>query len=109
MKSEVKSALIFGVIIVAGIGIMSLVFSSFDEEVNSSIMPTEDNLLSKIDKSRFKQAPDLIGIAHYLNTTPEKLSEEMEGKVILYDIWTYSCINCIRTLPYITSWSDKYS
>jgi thiol-disulfide isomerase/thioredoxin len=109
MKSEVKTALIFGVIIIAGIGIMSLVFSSFDEEINSSIMPTEDNLLSKIDKSRFKQAPDLIRIAHYLNTTPEKLSEEMEGKVILYDIWTYSCINCIRTLPYITSWSDKYS
>jgi thiol-disulfide isomerase/thioredoxin len=109
MRSEVKTGLIFGVIIIVGIGIMSLVFSSFDEQVTSSNVPTEDNLLSKIDKSKFKQAPNLVGIAHYLNTTPKKLSDEMEGKVILYDIWTYSCINCIRTLPYITSWSDKYS
>jgi len=109
MRSEVKTGSIFGVIIIIGIGIMSLVFSSFDEQVTSSNVLTEDNLLSKIDKSKFKQAPNLVGIAHYLNTTPKKLSDEMEGKVILYDIWTYSCINCIRTLPYITSWSDKYS
>jgi len=109
MKSEIKTALIFGIIIVVGIGIMSVVFSTFDEQVRSSNVLTEGNLLSEIDKSRFKQAPDLVGIAHYLNTTSEKLSGEMEGKVILYDIWTYSCINCVRTLPYITAWSDKYS
>ncbi len=109
MKSEVKTALIFGIIIVAGIGIMSLVFSSFDEPIISSNVPTKDNLPSKIDKSKFKMAPDLIGIAQYLNTTPEKLSKDMEGKVILYDIWTYTCINCIRTLPYITAWDDKYA
>ena len=30
-------------------------------------------------------------------------------KVVLYDIWTYSCINCIRTLPHITAWDDKYA
>jgi thiol-disulfide isomerase/thioredoxin len=62
-----------------------------------------------IDKSKFKMAPDLVGIAHYLNTTPEKLASEIKGKVVLYDIWTYSCINCVRTLPYITAWNDKYS
>jgi thiol-disulfide isomerase/thioredoxin len=33
----------------------------------------------------------------------------MENKVILYDIWTYSCVNCIRTLPYITAWDEKYA
>jgi len=109
MKSEVKTALIFGIIIVVGIGIMSIVFSTFDEQVRPSNVLTEGDSLSEIDKSKFKQAPDLVGIAHYLNTTPEKLSDDMEGKVVLYDIWTYSCINCIRTLPYITSWSDKYS
>jgi len=109
MKSEVKTALIFGIVIVAGIGIMSMVFSTFDENVNSTDISAKDNLFSVFDKSGFKVAPDLVGIAHYLNTPPEKLSEEMKGKVILYDIWTYSCINCIRTLPYITAWSDKYS
>ena len=109
MKSEIKTALILGIMIAAGLGIMNMVFSSFDEEFKSANITTEEDLLTKIDKSGFKTAPDLVGIAHYLNTTPEKLSEEIKDKVILYDIWTYSCINCIRTLPYITAWDDKYA
>ncbi|WP_299292360.1 redoxin family protein [Nitrosopumilus sp.] len=106
MKSEFKTALILGIAITTAVGIMSIVFSTFDEEVQTS---TIGETISKIDKSRFKMAPDLVGIAHYLNTTPEQLEKEVEGKVVLYDIWTYSCINCIRTLPYITAWDDKYS
>ncbi len=109
MKSEIKTALILGIVIVTGLGIMSMIFSSFDEKFESENMASEGNSITKIDKSRFKIAPDLVGIAHYLNTTPEKLSKEMKDKVILYDIWTYSCINCIRTLPYITAWDDKYA
>ncbi|MDC4231943.1 MAG: redoxin domain-containing protein, partial [Nitrosopumilus sp.] len=106
MKSEIRSALILGVVIATGIGIMSIVFSTLDKD---AIVSTEGDLLLKIDKSGFKMAPDLVGIAHYLNTTPEELIKEIEDKVVLYDIWTYSCINCIRTLPYITAWDDKYS
>jgi len=109
MKSEIKTALILGIVIATGLGIMSMVFSSFDEKFESTNITSEGNLFSKINKSGFKMAPDLVGIAYYLNTTPEELSKEMEGKVILYDIWTYTCINCIRTLPYITAWDDKYA
>ena len=109
MKSEIKTALILGAVIATGLGIMSMIFSSFDEEFESVNMTSEGNLLTKIDKSGFKKAPDLVGISHYLNTTPEKLKEEIKDKVVLYDIWTYSCINCIRTLPYITAWNDKYA
>lgn len=109
MKSEIKTALILGIVIVAGIGMMSVTFSSLDEEVNSVETSLEGKTMPKIDKSGFKMAPDLVGIAHYLNTTPEKLKQEIDGKVVLYDIWTYSCINCIRTLPHITAWDDKYS
>jgi len=109
MKSEIKTALILGIVIATGLGIMSMVFSLFDEEFESANKTSEGNSLTKIDKSRFKSAPDLVGIAHYLNTTPEELSEEIKDKVVLYDIWTYSCINCIRTLPYITAWNDKYA
>ena len=109
MKSEIKTALISGIVIATGLGIMSMIFSSFDEKYESENMASEGNSITKIDKSGFKMAPDLVGIAHYLNTTPEKLSEEIKDKVILYDIWTYSCINCIRTLPYITAWDDKYA
>ncbi len=109
MKSEIKTALILGIVIATGLGIISMIFSSFDEEFESANMTSEGNLINEIDKSGFKKAPDLVGIAHYLNTTPEKLSEEIKNKVILYDIWTYSCINCIRTLPYITAWNEKYA
>ena len=109
MKSELKTALIFGIVIVAGVGILSIVFSSLDQE--NSLANISENIQNQIniDKTGFKTAPDLVGIAHYLNTTPEELKEEMKEKVVLYDIWTYSCINCIRTLPYITAWDDKYS
>ena len=108
MKSEIKTALILGIAIAAGVGILGLVFASLDETKSTSTL-TEIDALLKIDKSGFKVAPDLVGIAHYLNTTPEELTEEIKDKVVLYDIWTYSCINCVRTLPYITAWNDKYA
>ena len=109
MRSEIRTGLLFGILIVAGLGVLGAVFSSLDEQVEPTTASTDDNGIIKINKVGFKQAPDLVGIADYLNTTPEELSKEMEGKVVLYDIWTYSCINCIRTLPFITAWDDKYS
>ena len=109
MKSEMKTALILGLIIATGVAIMSMFFSSFDEEVKSTNISNDETLFAKIDKSGSKMAPDLVGIAHHLNITPDELREEIKGKVVLYDIWTYSCINCVRTLPYITAWDDKYS
>ena len=110
MKSEFKIALVLGLSIALAVGIIGIVFSSLDSEFESA-SAVENQMDSEIpiDKSKFKMAPDLVGIAHYLNTTPEKLASEIKGKVVLYDIWTYSCINCVRTLPYITAWNDKYS
>jgi thiol-disulfide isomerase/thioredoxin len=108
MKSEIKIAIILGIGIAVGVGAISVLFSSLDSEFESASI-IENDSANPIDKSKFKKAPYLVGIAHYLNTTPEQLASEMEDKVILYDIWTYSCINCIRTLPYITAWNDKYS
>jgi thiol-disulfide isomerase/thioredoxin len=109
MNSEIKTGLIFGAIIAAGLVMVGMIFVGLDQKVESSTVFEDVNSLSNPDKSKFKKAPELVGIANYLNTTPEELQIEMEGKVILYDIWTYSCINCIRTLPYITAWDDKYS
>jgi len=107
MKSEIKIAIFLGIGIAVAIGVINVLFSTLDSEMKS----TDSNLQTSvtIDKSKFKKAPEIVGIAHYLNTTPEQLEEQMKGKVILYDIWTYSCINCIRTLPYITAWNEKYS
>jgi len=51
--------------------------------------------------------PDLSGAVAWLNSPP--LSREaLKGKVVLVDFWTYSCINCLRTLPYVQAWAEKY-
>ncbi len=52
-------------------------------------------------------APDVMGIDHWINTQPLTMAA-LRGKVVLIDFWTYSCINCLRTLPYTTSWYNKY-
>ncbi len=52
-------------------------------------------------------APDFAGISHWLNSPPLTIAG-LRGKVVLIDFWTYSCINCLRTLPYLTRWYDTY-
>ncbi len=51
--------------------------------------------------------PDLGGAVGWLNTAPLN-SRSLRGKVVLVDIWTYSCINSLRQLPYLKSWAAKY-
>jgi thiol-disulfide isomerase/thioredoxin len=51
--------------------------------------------------------PSLTGAVSWLNSAP-LTPESLKGKVVLIDFWTYSCINCLRALPYITSWYEKY-
>jgi cytochrome c biogenesis protein CcdA/thiol-disulfide isomerase/thioredoxin len=53
-------------------------------------------------------APDFVGITHWLNTDKPLSIKDLRGKVVLVDFWTYTCINCIRTLPFTTSWYNKY-
>ena len=65
------------------------------------------SLNAELKKARYKQAPDFRGIEHWINTEPLTIND-LKGKVVLVDFWTYSCINCIRTLPYITQWDEKY-
>lgn len=51
--------------------------------------------------------PDLSGAVEWLNSAPLN-REQLKGKVVLLDFWTYSCINCLRTLPYVKAWAEKY-
>ncbi|WP_298627324.1 cytochrome c biogenesis protein DipZ [uncultured Legionella sp.] len=52
-------------------------------------------------------APEIEGIKHWLNSPPLQLSD-LKNKVILIDFWTYSCINCVRTIPYLNRWYKNY-
>ena len=53
-------------------------------------------------------APELRDIASWINSEPFTL-ESQRGKVVLVDFWTYTCVNCIRTLPYLKDWHSKYA
>jgi cytochrome c biogenesis protein CcdA/thiol-disulfide isomerase/thioredoxin len=53
-------------------------------------------------------APELTGGTAWLNTPRPVKLKSLRGKVVLLDFWTYSCINCIRTLPHIKAWYAKY-
>lgn len=53
------------------------------------------------------QFPPLDGAVEWLNSPP-LTAEQLRGKVVLVDFWTYSCINCIRTVPYVRAWAEKY-
>jgi thiol-disulfide isomerase/thioredoxin len=114
------SALLTGVGVVALIVGFAIYFNN--PEINKSSLensdqgitsdPNSNNAISSVglsvDKSQFKKAPEFTGVTSYINTNGTKLSD-LKGKVVLVDFWTYSCINCIRTLPYLVDWNQKYS
>jgi cytochrome c biogenesis protein CcdA/thiol-disulfide isomerase/thioredoxin len=53
------------------------------------------------------QLPSLSGATGWINSPP-LTREGLQGKVVLIDFWTYSCINCLRSLPYVNGWYQKY-
>ncbi len=55
-------------------------------------------------------ALDVVGIADWINSEPISIQQTLdENKVVLVDFWTYTCVNCIRTLPFLQEWHEKYS
>ena len=102
MKKEYKYASTCFAII--AIGIISI--SYFYDQVDLKGTTTDD---TDIENKKFlKISPELKGISGYINTSSEEINDQIDGKVVLYDFWTYSCINCIRTLPHLTAWDEKY-
>ena len=51
--------------------------------------------------------PSFAGATQWLNSPPLSI-EQLKGKVVLVDFWTYSCINCLRAIPYVRAWAEKY-
>ena len=90
---------------IIAVGIFSI--SYYYEEVDLKRITTDDSVIE--DKTFLRKSPDLKGISGYINTSQEEIDKHLEGKVVLYDFWTYSCINCIRTIPHLTAWDEKYS
>ncbi len=99
----------FGVLIllaVAYIGAGAQALSFFGSSTSVEQTTTgELSLLHALDKPY--PAPEFVGLQNWINSEPLSM-EKLKGKVVLIDFWTYSCINCIRTLPYLTEWDRKY-
>ncbi len=78
---------------------------------NLSAMTGGPNMLQTISDALSLRdqgsAPELTGGTNWLNSPPLTL-QTLRGKVVLVDFWTYSCVNCIRTLPYLKAWYTKY-
>ncbi len=73
---------------------------------NEASTPVNQNKL--VDGLLFPYtAPQIAGITQWFNSKP-LTKDELEGKVVLIDFWTYSCINCIRTLPQLIAWNKEY-
>ena len=119
MNSDNLSALTVGVGVVALIIGFGVYFNS--PELNNAASLQQKNFVPaaifeengtitrvQIDKSQFKLAPELTKITSYINSQPITLAD-LRGKVVLVDFWTYSCINCIRTIPYLNAWHEKYA
>ena len=54
--------------------------------------------------------PEIYGISNWINSEPTTIEAELErGNVVLIDFWTYTCINCLRTMPHLKGWYEKYA
>lgn len=73
--------------------------------------PKEIQSVFNIMRKNYGKAPELIRTGKWFNLErgqQDLTIDELRGKVVLIDFWTYTCINCIRTLPYLKAWHTKY-
>ncbi|MDP3917204.1 MAG: redoxin domain-containing protein [Nanoarchaeota archaeon] len=106
--------IILGVVIIMIIIAISLLSTNKSngeikkEEIKiAATSSTQERIEAK--SSKYPSAIELVNPQGYINTDNITLKELVGKKVILIDFWTYSCINCQRTLPHLTEWYDKYS
>ncbi len=81
------------------------------EAPTNNLTKEEQDTRAKVltDKAgKYQKAKELVDAQGFINTDAFKLSDIVGKKVVLIDFWTYSCINCQRTLPYLEAWNEKY-
>ena len=105
-----------GVAVVAGVVVIALGWDTrfLSQFTLLSTASTEQKLIAQLDRQSDKTVvaeastmPPLTGTTQWLNSPP-LTGVSLRGKVVLVDFWTYLCINCLRTLPYLKAWDEKY-
>lgn len=97
---------VLGVVIIASVIWMMYGESSF-ASANSPNTTEQIQLTGLVHGITPYPAPNIEGITAWINSKPLTTSD-LKGKVVLIDFWAYSCINCIRTFPYLKKWYAKY-
>jgi len=106
MNKRIILAIIIAVIVVS---IVYLEMSRISYTNEKKLIKNDNSERVRLKETTYQRASELRGIAGYLNLDDEiTLQENIGKKVILMDFWTYSCINCQRTIPYLNSWWNKY-
>ncbi len=97
---------VLGVIIMASVGYMIYQENGF---ISSSEAQSAVKTSVSLQQGLWRPyaAPQISGIDAWVNSAPLSISD-VKGKVVLIDFWTYSCINCVRTVPYLKNWYSKY-
>jgi thiol-disulfide isomerase/thioredoxin len=87
-----------------GLGTLGWQAASFASRPSTSPIVTPESIARSPN-----QLPEFQGISEWLNSASPVTTRDLLGKVVLVQIWTLGCINCQRTLPYVTSWHKKYA
>ena len=99
MSSRGKYGIVALVLVVVAIGAVVVASGSDPAAVGG-----------RVDTSHLEVGPpppSLTAAKGWLNSPP-LMPADLQGKVVLYDFWTYSCVNCVRVIPYLRSWYDRY-
>jgi cytochrome c biogenesis protein CcdA/thiol-disulfide isomerase/thioredoxin len=83
---------------------------SFEHRIAQLLGMEEEELSTKVGAGKLPvegPLPSIDGAVLWLNSPP-LTREQLKGKVVLVDFWTYSCINCIRSIPYVRAWAERY-
>jgi len=105
-----------GVAVVAGIVVIAFGWDTrfLAQLTSANTAAAEQRLIENLaqrqpatETADTRKAPPLVGATKWLNS-PALSDESLRGKVVLVDFWTYSCINCLRTLPYLKAWDEEY-
>ena len=114
---------LLGVLMIAGVAVIALGLDTrllarlssaqtfaFEQGIAKRLGLVEGDLTTAMTGGRLPvegQLGSLDGAVTWLNSPP-LTREQLKGKVVLIDFWTYSCINCIRTVPYVRAWHQRY-
>ena len=87
------------------LGLLVTAFWIAGPEIGS---PTSEDRIATSGQRIFPPAREIQGIENWINSEPLSL-KELRGRVVLLDFWTYTCVNCIRTVPQLKDWHNRYA